>query len=298
MISSKSFKLFALCAVAAIGSVAAAIGVSLSKNQSAQEVKADYSVSLSDRLNASGDTRRVWFLNNCSNFWSSSAKMGLMVTSGVSGAPVYTAASVTANSQAYFYWDLPLAASKVKILRLNSDQNTCWGEAGELDLAYYNTSLVCYVNESSWSWSISFGYINNMSADLFKAILTGYVTCSSSEKNGYGAYTALYNTFYNRDCMTSDIQTQLSTLYMDDYSYADYTGNTGSYTGIFKTSGLLTVAQKWTALQNMSSKGSVSGTAVITSTNSEPGLIGLAAVSLLGLGTTASFFLMKRKRRI
>lgn len=298
MKSLKSLKIVTLCAVAAVTSVIATLGISLSKSQSVQEVKADYAVSLSDRLNASGDTRRIWFVNNCGNFWSSSARMGLMVTSGVSGAPVFTSAAVSATGQAYFYWDVPLSASKVKVLRLNPDQNTCWGEVAELDLSFYSTSLLCYVNESGWSWWISFGSTNNMSAELFKTILTGYVTCSSSSKNGYGAYTALYNTFYDRDCMTSDIKNQLSTLTMDDYSYDNYTANGGSYTGIFKTSNSISVAAKWSGLQTAAAKGGLSGTAVINSPNSEPGIVGLTAISLLGIGTTISFFLMKKKRRV
>lgn len=219
--------------ILALGGVAAGLSFG---NAKALGVLADnYAVSPIDCPEASTSTRRLWFVNNGSNFWSDNCQMGLMVTAGVAGSPVYKSQSITVGTQPYFYFDVPTSSTNVKILRINKEGNLCYNEVNELDLRYVpggskageNTDLINYVNEhaeGNWWWDISFGAADHMSADFFAKILEGYRTCESSAANGYGAYPYIKASFYDRTCMTSEIKAALATYAISDFedtSYAD-----------------------------------------------------------------------------
>ena len=224
-------------AVLALGGVAAGLNF---HNAKALGVLANYAVAPQDCPEVSASTRRLWFVNNGSNFWSDNCQMGLMVTAGVAGSPVYKSQSITVGTQPYFFFDVPTSSTHVKILRINKAGTECYNEVNELYLDYVpggskageNTDLINYVNEhteGNWWWDISFGAADNMSAEFFAKVLEGYRTCESSAANGYGAYPFIKASFYDRGCMTDGIKAELATYAISDFEDTSYAGKTSYF---------------------------------------------------------------------
>ena len=275
-------------AALALGGVAAGLSFG---NAEALGVLANYDVSPTDCPTVSATTRRLWFVNNGSNFWSDNCQMGLMVTAGVAGSPVYKSQSITVGTQPYFYFDVPTSSTHIKILRINKAGTECYNEVNELDLSYVpggsnageTTGLINYVNEHDWWWDISFGAADNMSADFFAKILEGYRTCESSAANGYGAYPFIKASFYDRECMTDGIKAELATYAISDFENTTY----GSKTSYF-------LDKKWEALGEK--YNSLSHASVTNPVNASASTTAVIVTAISGVAAAGAIVFLRRRR--
>jgi len=292
----KNFAKIAL-ALGGISAVCAglAIGFVGSSNKTAM-VKADYAISAIDNPGASYSTKRIWVINNNTSFYNDSAKMAIGLSGGVSWTVIKPGTHTNYGGQVYYFFDVPLAATKFKLLRCSSDYGTCWGEIGEVTSIV--PSVIYFVSTSSYGSVPSTGDASASKPDayLMAAVLSAYLTCNSSTDNGYGAVTgasSLTSTWYSK--YAGDVNGTLSTVKLTDYPIT--ASSSGVYSGTKSEN--VTVARKWEGLSIMAANNGnwIGNKAIVSPSQSDSSstlvLGGLAAVAVLAAG---SYFFVRKKR--
>ena len=202
------------------------------------------------------------------------------------------------DGQVYYFFDVPLATTKFKLLRCSSDYATCWGEIGEVTSIV--PSVIYFVNTESYSSVPSTGNASASKPDayLMGAVLSAYLTCNSSTDNGYGAVTgasSLTSTWYNN--YAGDVNGTLSSVTITDY--AKSSSNGGTYSGTKTES--VSVARKWEGLSIMATNSGnwVGAKAVVSpATNDSSSTLvlgGIAGVAVLAAG---GYFFVRKKKTI
>jgi LPXTG-motif cell wall-anchored protein len=291
----KITKLFlGLAGISAV-SAGLAIGVVNGKTGTAM-VKANYAVTAVDNPGASYSTKRIWVINNNNNFYNDSAKMAMGLSGGVSWTVIKPGTHKNYDGQYYYFFDVPLATTKFKLLRCSSDYATCWGEIGEVTSIV--PSVIYFVSTDSYGSVPSTGDASSSKPDayLMGAVLSAYLTCNSSTDNGYGAVTgasSLTSTWYKN--YAGDVNGTLSSVTITDYAKSSSTG--GTYSGTKTES--VSVARKWEGLSIMAANSGnwVGAKAVVSpATNDSSSTLvlgGIAGVAVLAAG--GYFFVRKKK---
>lgn len=305
-----------------LGAVALAVGgaATVFGGRQAVEAKADnYDKYVSAALTPSANTMRYWFVNNVTAFYEGGAKMGIHawkdeVVDEYYLMTVYQNGSGT--GQYFNYVDIPLAAENIQIIRFANTASasaisTIWGDSGTFSVSSFqpyhlhgclgDKGLGGLNNQVSGSG----GNIEGPSAYLLGEVLRGYVTCSDSEYNGYGAASHLWSTWVNpHKTGGSTINGNWEEVTLNDYAEGSYSGNEDSYDDLPRGTSF-TVKAKWEGLAKKASINPDTGAALSpanrvvamgNSGNSEIGLIATAgAVGILATGAFA-FWSIKRKK--
>ena len=240
---------------------------------------------------ASASSFRVWTRATFNWWYSDSAFTGCKVVT-TAGEKIYKMDAVLNADDSLYYWylDIPLTASGIQFVRVGYDEHTIYNYAVYMTDIYGNG--VYYINDQTEGsdQKVSFGAVDNPSTAFFGKVFETFLTCSNSDKNGFGAYDGLYNHFYSK--LTSSEKSALSSVIINDYADGDT-----SYSGTKSRS--TDLATKWALFE-----ANAKGTSPYTFTkpvyffeeamnNSSIWIIVVSSVTLLGV---AGFFFIKRRK--
>lgn len=134
--------------------------------------------------------------------------------------------SALTNGRWFVYYDVPTSNVKNKsldIINIDSNKNTI----GAMNTTFEpsDNSKVWYVNKYNDDWWISKGSVDGNDTvynTFFAKVLEGYLTCSASADNGYGAFNLVDTNFLPKDGNWK-MDGQLSDVTITDYAYgSDY----------------------------------------------------------------------------
>ncbi|MFA5421877.1 MAG: hypothetical protein WC344_03690 [Bacilli bacterium] len=213
------------------------------------------------------------------------------------------------------YFDLNIAdlanGYKLRVVRTNGGDNAyvhIWDITSEMTWATGNNNLVLYVGDD-WSHTLSAGIIADtasiplgygegeawQSYGFIEKVLEGYLTCSSSNINGWGAFAQMELTFFKKaDKTTWKILGDLSTISLTDYSgtgdsgYGEVRGGGTAVTGWYKYARLSTLY----AAANPS--GSIIDLDFLG--NNGNGIMIIIIIALVGLTSLAGLYILRKKR--
>lgn len=156
------------------------------------------------------------------------------------------------SSRWFAYYDLPLSKLTGKTLTfivINGNNETQY-VFPNISFASGDNSKVWNVNFNAGNGTITKGAITDRIHNTFFAkVLEGYLTCSPSVDNGYGAFSALDANFLPRDGSNWNMEGDLGGITINDYlSESDYT--TGNRTAT------VDAYVKYVALQTAAGAGS------------------------------------------
>ncbi len=233
----------------------------------------------------SSSTGRVFFYNSGTHWasegtcavyaWGGDATKSIDSTISMEGTFYHFSWFQDDNNEYYGYADIPTNITGYKIAKLNnSNYVTTLSYDSTTSLVVDSFAYVRYGLSEGNGINTGGAHDDTAGANLMKKVLEAYNTCSSSVLNGYGAYSALNESFYSHATAAAKSAT-VKTL-----------GGSTNYT----------VQTHMEAMAARSAGGS-STNALLALTISNNGvstiIIVISSVSLLSLGL---FFLLKRKK--
>ena len=304
-----------------LGAVAMTFGaVSILVEKQAVETRANYNVTISSVLTPNETTMRYWFVNNTDGFHGGSgAKMGIHAWKEGGTNQYFLMTSYQNGSgtgQFFYYVDVPTDAEKFQIIRFASSatvgiNQTVWNDSGDYMFSSYkpyylhvcggSMGLSSLTNEAAGSSGTS--KIEAPSAYTLSKVLEGYVVCSSSELNGYGAASYLWTNWVNPyKTEGAGINGKWDEVTLQDYAQGSYSGNNDSYSGLSRDTNF-TVKEKWEGLANQANIDPTSGVAKAKAVlspivgNNGNDILVMGSISLVGLISIGGFFFVRKMRR-
>ncbi len=174
----------------------------------------------------SSSTGRVFFYNSGTH-WASAAGCAVYAWGGsASGQKIWSSKSTTVdgsiyhlswftddNGESYGYADIPTNITGYKFATINSGVNAYETTTGYFSDTVFIADSFAYVRYGLQNGNAinTGGAKNNVAgANLMKKVIQAYNTCNSSVLNGYGAYSALNNSFYSHATAAAKSATEKS----------------------------------------------------------------------------------------
>lgn len=194
----------------------------------------------------------------------------------------------------FVYYDLPTSAlegKSVGVSIVSTPYNKLYVEVPAVAYTAGDNNKVWKINLASEVWSISKGAIvNRIYNTFFAKVLEGYLSCSTSEVNGYMAFDDLDANFLPRTGEVWNMEGDLGGNMIDDYAnqgQANYTtGTRGNSVDAYA---------KYLQMQNFYTAWlhSTQNIGYFENNNAIALIIGIA---LVGLTSIAGLYVLKKKR--
>jgi hypothetical protein len=194
------------------------------------------------------------------------------------------------------YFDIPTASltagMDIRVARVNNLRSAIWNKTEVHTWSVGDNNKVLYVGDNWDATTLSPGIIGDdkeIPVDFLKHVLEGYLTCSPSTINGYGAFPEMNRTFFKDADGEWKIVGLLDEVMLDDYASMDT-----SYTGerVEESVDAYEKYLKMEALYLASSGGS--GAPNIFATNNSITFVVL--ISIIGITSLAALYFLKKKK--
>lgn len=232
----------------------------------------------------SNSTTRVFINNSDLGNWNSSGAQTMVRAWGSSSysfdAAIYNLnwfenSGTGASGKWYGYADIPADVSGWQVVRINPNcYRRIWNFGPNGDVSSGGSARIYDLDENGWDFYWNGNTSDSGVGETFAAkIFEAYNTCSSSDLNGYGAYSSLKANFF--DYLTNNAKT----------SSCKSLGSGINFTVNEHVSGMASRAS-----------GSPSNMIKTTNENKNIGLISIISILVLGCSFGA-FFLLRKKRK-
>jgi hypothetical protein len=200
----------------------------------------------------------------------------------------------------YAYFDIPIlsAGQQFRVVRLSDKKGKVWTWSSTFSWVAGANSKVFYVG-NDWS-TLTNGIISDdvtTNAEWFlPKVLEGYLTCSSSSVNGYGAFNQMKLTFFTKaDGTTSKITPGIT---LGSRTCWDYSGvGTSGYSSDKGTGVQVNALVKYNKMATLSSvaPGSISSPPLIGGVNLNVSLPTLLLISAISLSSIVVFIFIRKR---
>lgn len=198
----------------------------------------------------------------------------------------------------FAYFDVLLTDilnKNIKFHKIKADNTEIWNTSTSIKYVAGMSSFLFMIDAINGDMLTAGSNPNRFRSGFFAKVLEGYLTCSSSIDNGYGAFENMKNNFFKTgsDSLGFDMDGNPSVESISDYS-GKGTDNYGSSRG---TGVLVTAEAKYHALQNMHNSGRIEGGQGIVSNSPNQNANATVVITILGLVTLGGYYFLSRKKK-
>jgi len=198
----------------------------------------------------------------------------------------------------YAYYDVVLSSilgKEIKFHKLSDDYATLWNTSATVTYASGDNSALFVIGNGSTNTLVKGQSVTGSVFNSFVAkVLEGYLTCSSSEDNGHGAFDALDTFLIPGDGLDDLVLVGALADAPDIIDYAGV-GETG-YADPRGTGVAVDPLQKYLALQDMASNGDWTRGIILNEPVQEQSLESILIIGILSITALAGFLLITKKK--
>ena len=287
------------------GTIGASVAMSSAKdsgNMFQVEAATNTLIDSSEQV-ANEDTTRILVHNGDAGNWtSSSALTAIRTWDNYNNSAIYLTSWVfngldkdNHDREVWIgYADIPIDIAGMQLVRLDPNNNlNIWNYGPDIDISnQFYSSKIYSLYQYNWTWSYKEFTVDEVSLDLAKVILGGYLTCSPSNLNGFGAFDELNNRYFSK--ISEEVKNCSLEL---DFSYQEYLENNKDYNGLEKVSTTETIGNKIAMMASLYGNANQSK---IVNLNVDNYYLTLTITGLLSISIFCliSFVLFKRKSHI
>ncbi len=239
---------------------------------------------------------RLWFYRG--HYAADGGYVALNINDRLIKASGHSHAWTGEDHHNYFaYFDVLLSDilnKDIRLHRIKDDNTTIWNTSSAVRYSSGMSSYLFKIDAVSGD-TLQFGANpNKFRSGFFAKVLEGYLTCSPSIDNGYGAFDNMKNNFFKEGAgaLGFDIDGDPAAESIIDYSGIG-TGNYGSSRGNGPS---VNAEIKYNALQALYNASNPNQ--VISINPQDAAVNSTLIISLLGLTTLAGYYFLTRKKKV